>query len=699
MTSHRFPAGLRLRPAGCAVWALTLVCALPLAAQAQAAASASASARDAAVDARVHPGDDFFTYANGGWLGATEIPAGKGKWSAGAEIAEQVQRQVVTLLDDAAAAPRGSDARKVADFRAAWLNRAAIEARGMAPIKPLLQRIDHIRDRAGLARHLGSTMPADVDPLNQGVYDSAHLLGLAVQQGNRGEKTQLAYLLQGGLGLPDRDDYLGADPRLQTQRAQYQDAIADVLARLAQGRDGQATAMARRAEAAMALETAIARSHATRQASADDGNADTRWTLADFARQAPGMDWSAFFAAAGLAGQPAFVVWQPTAVTGAAALVAQQPLQAWKDYLRLRVVADHADVLPQAWSDLALRLRGAVAGAAPADAPGQRALAATQKAMSPAIGRMYAERHFPPAHKARVQAIVKSVIAAYIQRVEAVAWMQPATRATALAKLRGLYFGVGYPERWQDDAGLVIDPADAVGNLHRVARHNHRRAVARLGQAVDSSDWFVAPQWPGAALVFQLNAYNFAAALLQVPKFDASASDASNYGAIGAIAGHEISHFIDTLGADYEADGRQRRWWTADDLARYQAATEPLVRQFAAYRPRPDVAVDGQLGLTENLADLGGLVAAFDAYRATLGSAVNGPAQVREQDRQFFIGYARAWRAKYRDTALAAQAASDHAPEIYRVWTVRNVDAWYDAFDVKPGHRLYLDPAARVRIW
>ena len=200
-------------------------------------------------------------------------------------------------------------------------------------------------------------------------------------------------------------------------------------------------------------------------------------------------------------------------------------------------------------------------------------------------------------------------------------------------------------------------------------------------------------------LLFHQNAYNFAAALLQVPKFDPSASDAANYGAIGAIVGHEVSHFVDTLGADYEADGRRQRWWTDDDRARYQAATEALVRQFSGYRPFPDVAIDGQLGLTENLADLGGLVAAFDAYRRTLGSQANDNEYVRQQDRQFFIGFARSWRVKYRDDALRAQAASDHAPENYRVSTVRNIDAWYDAFDVKPGQRLYLEPGARVRIW
>ena len=325
---------------------------------------------------------------------------------------------------------------------------------------------------------------------------------------------------------------------------------------------------------------------------------------------------------------------------------------------------------------------------------------ATQSALDDALGRMYVERYFPPEHKARVQAIAANVIAAFRQRVEAVTWLSPDAKAMALAKLRAVYFGVGYPEKWRDYSDLTVDPADAVGNLQRVAELNHHQAVARLGQPVDVASWAIAPHRPGAILLFHQNAYNFAAALLQPPKFDPAASDAANYGAIGAIVGHEVSHFVDTLGADNEADGRMRRWWTPDDMARYQAATEPLVSQFSGYQPFPDLAIDGKLTLTENLAELGGLAAAFAAYRRTLGSKASDKDEVRRQDRQFFIGFARAWRSKSRDDALRAQIATDgHAPERYRVATVRNLDAWYEAFDVRPGQRLYLDPKARVRVW
>jgi predicted metalloendopeptidase len=277
--------------------------------------------------------------------------------------------------------------------------------------------------------------------------------------------------------------------------------------------------------------------------------------------------------------------------------------------------------------------------------------------------------------------------------------MSPPTKARALAKLKTLYVGVGYPEQWMSDSDLVVDPTAVVGNLQRVADRDRRRALARLGCPVDMKAWLMSPHTPGAVLVFQQNAYDFAAALLQPPKFDPTASDAASYGAIGAIIGHDVSHFVDVLGAEYDVDGALRHWWTADDASRFKALAEPLARQFSTYRPFPDTAIDGTLTATENVADLAGLVSAFDAYRATLGARAQDRSYVRRHDREFFIAFAQSWRTITTDAALRAQLSSDHAPERYRVATVRNLDAWYDAFDVRPGQRLYLAPAARVHVW
>ena len=642
----------------------------------------------------VQPGDDFFAYANAEWLQATEIPAGMQRWGARNEIDAQTRQQVAKLLDDARVAPAGSSARKVADFRAAYLDEAASEAKDIAPLKPALDRIGQVRDKAGLTGLLGSSLRADVDPLNWGVYNSSHLLGLSVEPGINGEKTYVAFLLQGGLGLPDREHYVSTEPRMQALRDQYQEYIGRVLAL------GGFDRPAQRAKAVMELETAIAQTHATREASSNDRNADNLWTRSDFERRAPGMDWPAFFAAAGLARQKTFVAWQPSAVKGAAALVASQPLETWQDYLRFQALHRNADVLPRVFGDQAMALQDTIAGSIQPRDRADRAFKATERALSDALGRMYVERYFPPERKARVRAIANDVVAAFSKRIEATPWMSRDSKKVALAKLKALYFGIGYPEKWQDYSDLVVDPADAVGNLRRVAERDYRRALARLGKPVDKSEWWIAPHRVGALLVFQQNAYNFSAALLQEPKFDPAASDAANYGAIGAIVGHEVSHFVDTLGAEYEPDGRMRRWWKSEDMARYEAAASALGNQFSAYRPFPDAAVDGKRTMTENIADLGGLAAAFDAHRRALGNRAGDKEYVRQQDREFFIGYARSWRAKMTEPALRAYVANDgHAPESYRIATVRNIDAWYDAFDVRPGQRLYLPPEARVRIW
>ncbi|HTJ19495.1 MAG TPA: M13 family metallopeptidase [Steroidobacteraceae bacterium] len=643
------------------------------------------SAAISAATTEPQPGDDFFAYANSAWLQATKIPDGAPRWTARSEINDLTRRQLDKLVDDTAGAPADSNARKVANFRAAYLDDEAIESDGVTPLAPTLGRINAISDRTALTRFLGSELRADVDPLNLGIYDSTHLLGLSVEPGLHGEANNVALLLQGGLGLGDRDRYLSTAADDQSQRTRYERYIGRMLALAGFDQAEQ------RAAGVMALEIAIARTHATSAASADEANASNLWTRADFARQAPGMDWSAFFAAAKLSKQQSFVVWQPGAVTGAAALVASQPLAAWLDYLRFHVIHAHVDVLPHAFADEALNQSG------PRE---QRALTTTQQAMSGILGQLYAERHFPPQQKARVQAIAANVIAAFRQRVAAVTWLSPASKKQALAKLKTVYFGMGYPEKWQDYSDLKIDAADPIGNQQRLVDWNYERALARVGKPVDLTQWWISPQTAGAVLLFQQNAYNFSAALLQAPKFDATASDAMNYGAIGAIIGHEASHFVDTLGADYDASRRKLHWWTAEDMAGYEAATRPLVEQFSSYRPLPDMTIDGKRTLVENVADLGGLAAAFDAYRHTLGSKASDKQYVKQLDREFFIGFARAWRSKTRQEALREQLTTDsHAPETFRIATVRNLDAWYEAFDVKPGQTLYLEPEARVRIW
>jgi putative endopeptidase len=636
-----------------------------------------------AADATVHPGDDFDAYANGAWLEATAVPAGSARWSVRNDISALTRRQLAALLDAAPGAAPGTDARKVADFRSASRDAAAIESQGLAPLRPLFERIDAVSDKAGLVRLLGSDLRADVDPLNAGTYDSAHLLGVSVTPGNQGEPANVVFLLQGGLGLGSRAPYVGDTTEARTRRASYQRYIRHVLELAGFDRATE------RADGVMSLETAIAHSHATAEVSADERNAGNLWTRDDFARRAPGMDWTGFLDAAGLLKQETFVAWQPGAIKGAAALVGSEPLATWLDYLRFHAIDLHAAVLPRAFADSYFAIHGSL----------RRDADATQEVMSGPIGRMYADRYFPPDQKARLAAMADSVITAFRARIEAVTWLSPSAKSMALAKMKTLYFGVGYPENWPNYSTLVVSPVDAVGNLQRLAAWNLQAALSRAGQPADRTEWRLPPQTVGAVLLFHQNAYNFPAALLQPTKYDPAASDAMNYGAIGAIIGHEVSHFVDTLGADYDAAGRRTHWWSAADMAGYQAVTAPLVRQFSDYVPVAGLHIDGKHTLVENVADLAGLAAAFDAYRRTLGSRANDRDFVRQQDREFFIGFARAWRTRYSDEGLRAQMSNDHAPERYRIATVRNLDAWYDAFDVRPGHALYLEPEARVRIW
>jgi putative endopeptidase len=662
-------------------------------AAAQAADGRRPARLESTVDASILPGDDFFAYANGGWLKATAIPAGKERWGARDELQEQARGRIAALLDDARIAPAGSPARKVADFRAAYLNEAAIEAKGLATLQPLLERIEKVSGKTELTRFLARGMLADVDPMGFGIYQSASVLGLAVQQSIHGEKNNVAFLVQGGLGLPDREDYLSADPGKEALRTRYREYIRQMLTLAGFRRADE------RANAVLALETAIAQSHGTAEASANDRNADQVWTRSDFGRKAPGMDWTAFFDEAGLAGQGELVVWQPTAVTGLAAQVASQPLEAWKDYLRFHAIHDFADVLPRAFAEQAMALRAATT-AGPQPSRAERALAATQSAMRDALGKMYTARYFPAAQKARVERISDNVRAALAKRVEASTWMTPATKANALLKLKTLYVGIGYPDRWDDDSSLTIDPKDPLGNLQRLSDRAYRNAVARLGQPVDLKYWAMAPQTVGGLLVFQQNSYVMSAALLEPPKYDHASSDAAAYGSVGALIGHDVTHYIDVLGADYDTEHRMQHWWTAEDMQRFQGLTQPLADQFASYHPLPGLSIDPKRTLTENIADLGGLAAAFDAYRQTLGSRLTDADYVRQQDREFFIAYAQTLRRKASESALRKQLATDnHAPENYRADTVRNLDAWYAAFDVRPGQRLYLEPAARVRVW
>ena len=658
-------------------------------AAAQAVATVAPSKPAAAI---VLPGDDFFTHANSDWLARTEIPADRSSWSAFSALGDLTNSRIVALIDAVATDKEAKgDARKVADFYTAFMDEAGIEAKGPAPLWTVLARIAAIGDKASLARALGASLRADVDPLNSTDFQADNLFGLWVSQGLSEPTRNMPYLLQGGLGLPDRAYYLTQSPRMAELRSAYTRHIGAML-KLA----GFANSAAR-AERVMALETKIAQSHASRADSGDVLKANNSWTVVDFAARAPGMDWPAFFGGAMLDKAPMFMVWHPGAMTGAAALVASVDTATWKDYLSFHQINQHAQALPKAFGAQHFAFYGTELAGTPQQAPrSRRALAATNAGMDEAVGRLYVERYFPPENKVRLKAMVTNIIAAFSRRIDKLDWMAPATRAHAQEKLKTMYVGIGYPDRWKSYEGLTVLPGDAFGNELRAAEFHYAQQVAKLGQEVDHGAWAMPPQEVNAVNLPLQNAMNFPAAVLQPPFYDPAASDAVNYGAIGSTIGHEISHSFDDQGAQFDAQGRLRDWWTKEDLAHFKLAADKLVAQFDAYKPFPDLAVNGRLTLSENLADLAGLDAAYDALRASLADKPAPP----NADREFFIGYANSSQSKVREATYRQRLLTDsHAPDMYRTAIVRNMDAWYKAFDVKPGQALYLAPEQRVRVW
>jgi putative endopeptidase len=652
----------------------------------------SASLAFAAGPTPVLPGDDFYTYANGEWLAKTEIPADRSSWGAFASIAEDTNARIVKLIQAQAADPHAKgEARKVADFYTAFMDEATIEAKGTAPLQPLLAQIAAIKDKAALARALGASMRADVDPLNNTDFATENLFGLWVAQG-LGEPTRnTPYILQGGLGMPDRAYYLTDNPRMAELRNKYRQHIAAMLT-LAGMPDAEA-----RAARVLELEIKIAQSHATREDSADVLKANNSWSAKDFSAKAPGIDWPAFFKAAQLKGAGSFIVWHPSAVIGAAALVGSVQLDTWKDFLTFHQINQHAGSLPKAFADQHFEFASkTLAGTPQQSLRWKRALAATNMAMDEAVGHLYVDRYFPAADKTRLKQMVTNIIAAFSKRIDQLDWMAPTTRAQAQEKLKTMYVGVGYPDRWNSFAGLAVSPSDAFGNTLRAEEFRYAQQVAKLKQKVDRTAWSMPPQLVNAVNLPLQNAMNFPAAILQPPFFDPGASDAVNYGAIGSVIGHEISHSFDDQGAQFDAQGRLRDWWTKQDMEHFKKAADKLVAQFNTYKPFPDLAVNGQLTLSENLADLAGVAAAYDAYKVSLTDKV-APA---DADQQFFIGYANAWRTKLREQTMRQRVLTDgHAPAQYRTAIVRNLDPWYKAFHVLPGQTLYLAPVERVRVW
>jgi putative endopeptidase len=649
------------------------------------------------LDRTVQPGDDFFQYANGEWIKRAEIPADRGSMDMATALIELSDKRTADLIAEVAksGAAAGDKSRKIADLFNSYMDETGIEAKGLTPLRPHLEAIAAIHNKRDLARALGESMRADVDALNNTNFHTPNLFGLWVAPSFNDSEHYTAYLMQGGLQLPDREYYVSDSAEMRDIRSKYQTHIATMM-KLAGSSDADA-----RAARIVELEHAIAEKHISLAENNDIHKANNTWTQADFAAKAPGLDWREYLRGAGLTKQESFIVWQPTAFAGESALVASTALETWKDWLAFHLIEAYAGGLPKALGDERFAFFGKILSGTPEQrVRWKRGVDVVNGYLGDDVGQLYAQRYFPPEAKAQAQAMVANIVAAFRRRIDGLTWMNPATKAEAQAKLDTLYVGVGYGESWHDYSGYEVKADDIFGNLWRGDLADYHRQVARLGAPIDRKEWSMTPQTVNAVNLPLQNALNFPAAILQPPFFDPQAPAAANYGSIGATIGHEISHTFDSEGSAFDSKGRVRNWWTPDDLAHFEAANAKLAAQYDGYKPFPDLALNGKQTLAENIADVAGLAAAYDGYKASLAGRAAPVQDGLSGDQQFFLAYGQSWSEKVREASLRQQVLTDtHSPGQFRALTVRNIDAWYPAFEVQAGEKLYLAPADRVRIW
>ncbi|THD36559.1 MAG: M13 family peptidase [Sphingomonas sp.] len=671
------------------VFALLAATALGSVAVVQSAAPAAVTAKakpafgtfgfdEAGMDKSVAPGDDFYSFANGAWTRNTPIPPDKSSFGAFEVLQDLSDKRTRGLLETAATNPNS----KIGRTYATYLDTATIEAKGLAPIKPWLDRIAGLSSKNDYAALLVEASRAGVGtPFASGVTQDA-----------KNPDVYAVALRQSGLGMPDRDYYLSADPKLAEAKTAYVAHIAKMLTLAGEANAGP------RAQAIVDFETAIAKASWTRIESRDADKTYNKMSVADLAKSAPGFDFVTYFKNTGAT---EVIVGQPSAITGIAALIDSTPLQVLKDQLLIRSLDGYADVLPRAFDQEQFAFYGTVLSGTPQQQERwKRAVQFTSAALTDDVSKVYVAKYFPPATKAAADSLVKNLIAAMNARIDRLTWMAPETKVKAHAKLAAFTPRIGYPTTWRDYAALNIVKGDAFGNELRANQWGYDYNRAKLGKAIYRWEWGMTPMTVNAQANPTLVAITFPAAILQPPFFDPNADPAVNYGGIGAVIGHEMSHHFDDQGAKFDLHGKLTQWWTDADIANFKKLSGDLVAEYDKYEPLPGMHVKGALTLGENSADLAGLSAAYDAYHRSLGGR---PAPViggYTGDQRFYLGWAQVWRRNYREANLRQRLLTDpHSPSQQRAWIVRNMDPWYAAFNPVPGQKLYLTPAQRVRIW
>ena len=647
----------------------------------------------AGMDTAVRPQDDLFFATNGAWVRNTQIPADKSRWGTFDELRDRTDHQVRDLIEGLQAThpADGSNAQKVDDFYRSFVDTAAIDKAGLAPVEASLKDVDSVQDIGMLVGLMGHWQGVVRTPL--GVDSNPDLDDPGVY---------IADLRQGGLGLPDRDYYRKSDERFAKARAAYATYLA-ALFTLSGDTDGAA-----HAAAVIALETKLAAVQWARDKTRDPKLSHNPKTPAELEALAPGFDWPVFEAQSQLQPGKIIIVRQPDYVTALAGLVKSEPLETWKLYLKARRLDTAATVLPAAFRDASFQFHDAtIAGLKQQQPRWQDAVQqmsgglGNSGTLGEAVGQLYVAKYFPPAYRARMQALVANLLKTYSTSIDGLTWMSPATKKEAHLKLSKYGVKIGYPDTWRDYTALVVRPGEALGNADRAASFEYHREIVRTGGAVDRTEWGMTPQTINAYYSGNKNEIVFPAAILQPPFFNVAADEAVNYGAIGAVIGHEISHGFDDQGSQLDGDGRLRNWWTDDDRKAFEAITNRLVDQYSAYEPLPGVHLNGKLTEGENIADLSGLQIAYKAWKLSLGGKPSPVIDGFTGEQRFIYGFAQVWRGKVRDERELQLITTDpHSPGQFRAdGATINADAYHDAFHTKPGDKMWKAPEDRLRLW
>lgn len=653
----------------------------------QAQASAVSGIDKQHFDSAVRPQDDIYHAVNGAWVKHAVLPASEDNDGAFKQLRDLSLERSRKLIEEAAAKPKASaEAQKIGDLYHSFMDEAALDKLGLTPMRGELTAIAALKDKSALAAWMGAAQGLGVQ----------QPLAFYVEADAKDARQYLAGLYQNGLSMPDRDYYLGKDARFEKARQAYR-AYLVKLFKLGGYADAE-----QRAQRVFALETKLAEAQWSKVQNRDPQKTYNKMSVAELKKRVPGFDWQAFLDAAEAGGISAVNVNQPSYAEAWAKLAAALPLQDWQDYLTAQTLDAYAPYLDGVLAQTRFDFHGkALAGTLEQQPRWKRGVKAVEGNLGEALGKLYVQAYFPPESKAKMEALVGNLMKAYAQSIDTLSWMSPATKKAAQEKLSKYMLKIGYPNKWRDYGGLEIKRDDLVGNIKRGSMFEYRRMLARLGKPVDREEWGMTPQTVNAYYNPSLNEIVFPAAILQPPFFDAKADDAANYGGIGAVIGHEISHGFDDQGSQFDGDGNMRNWWTAEDRARFDQLTGKLVAQYSGYEPLPGKHINGELTLGENIADNAGLQIAYKAYLLSLDGKRAPTIDGMSGDQRFFYGFAQVWRTKIRDEALLSRLVTDpHSPGEFRaIGAASNSDAFAETFEVKPGDKMFKPQDERIRIW